>query len=482
MIYDIISVRKYIFYKTSRGPFVILFYKPDEPRNKFIYLEARRISMKYLNVPFLRFDWKSFYYNFPRAMQNYQDILIIEKGQPNRTKNITDINEIHKILKSIHQKRFKYFKINSKINTKFENRAFHRCWSPKIDNTKFKYRDIKEDNFDESAYIFPNSTAFIYDDNDKNMNNATNLRKGLRRLHISKKRQNFKMQNSPLIASEYIPNKLIENPKKSDKILNKNFFNKSDNKIQKYGEITKVDDLSVQKSISRNNYSPESKDTLNFEYSMKETTQIPQDIKFMSNISPKLKQLNYVTRYGRKTKIVSLESKTAKKTFNYQSMNSINIKKLNNDVLQKHVLNSITQRQPQTIKSLIPPPYIDHNYVCIKKIQNSRNVEFHEHGVKDIPESDKLPLNSCTLKFSDNDADKVLIIDNKCKKYSSKSLKTSIVNNNNTEIQDVDVQGQLENNHSPTNKYEEIIDLTPPKSVKTLKPKKVWSELFNSNS
>lgn len=174
MIRDINFVNTYIHYKRSRGPFVILFYKPNDPNNKKLYNVLKELCKKYQDVPLLRFDWKSFKREYPNEMPENKNLLIIENSAPNRVANTININEIKEILQTVREKRYQYLKSSNK-DFKSYTRKKMRAWKPYGRCFSFKETTKMPKNYDE--YIFPNLSSHFSNKEFLKKRLETNLRR-----------------------------------------------------------------------------------------------------------------------------------------------------------------------------------------------------------------------------------------------------------------------------------------------------------------
>lgn len=161
MIYDIITVNSYLTYKKHRGPFVFIFYKPNDQVNKKIFLKLREITNEFYDVPLMRFDWNNFKKRFPKESKNHNDILVIEKEKLNYYESTTNIYKMRQILKYVSERRSQ---LRRQHNGEFAKgiRKKPGKWSPyarMYSNSKTGENQLE---IDHCKYKFPNEIPFRF--------------------------------------------------------------------------------------------------------------------------------------------------------------------------------------------------------------------------------------------------------------------------------------------------------------------------------
>lgn len=158
MIYDIPTVKSYIAYKRNRGPFVIIFFYPDEFENKNLFFKVRKISEIYKGVPVLRFYWIDFIKEFPFEIESYNYIYIIEKNKKINVQKYIDDTNIYSIFKYANNKYLEYKKSTNKSYITLRRKTL-KPFRPTCFQWKNSRKTKQYIENDESEYTFPNSTA-----------------------------------------------------------------------------------------------------------------------------------------------------------------------------------------------------------------------------------------------------------------------------------------------------------------------------------
>lgn len=462
MIYDITPVQKYKNYKAQRGPFILIFYKPDEPENKKNYFKLQNISQKYPDIPFLRFDWSDFILNYPNEMQTYEDILIIERLKPTKTENIQNSKQIIKLIKSIRAKRFEYCK-NNRYFQFSENRKKMRPWYPYSRLFKAKqYINGFEDN-DESEYIFPNSTALSKNEEFLKIINQRNSQNNLKRSQNRYIRRNMKNMTSPKTSLiDKSPYKITDS--------NKVFIHLTNKKKNIYDESnkTKTELESISKSSEKSS-------------SVIKNVSVSEDLKFKIslngsiskhlNFSPsKLNNLSYISNSELKS-LLDFQNSKPKKYFKI-------IPNFQKDLATKTVLQLPDLKDVKNKKSLVkeaclPPPYSDHDYICSQNIKNFQNIKNDNNSFDTTFQNDQ----SSHYCYSRKDSTK----NSKNNDLTENSDQQNIIKSSDIVISNLNTNENLSDNSKRKSNIigfkiynsEEPLDLTLPKSNINKNSKKI---------
>lgn len=247
MIWDIVLPRKFSNYRSNRGPFVLLLYKPDEPRNKTVYFAVRNICNQYKDVPFLRFDYASLRISFPKEILFYADLLILEKSHEHRFVNIIEHNQLHAILKYVSDKRFYNLKIHNK-DYRDSDRSIRQAWS--LYGKRFSFLKHKSDFVKDidSEYFFPNSTSLF-----RNMEFMVRRKIDMEKAKVKRSQNKFELNSCKINSEKHISKMLANKSTLRVPKTKRNIALNLPNEINYDNEIKKHSQMSNNKSITKNN-------------------------------------------------------------------------------------------------------------------------------------------------------------------------------------------------------------------------------------
>lgn len=157
MIFDVPSPCRYNVYRYRPGPFCIVFYEENNEENRKFYFYLVEILKKFPELPFLRFDFKSFKSYFPiENVTSSTQILIIDRDTKSRIQETNDFSKIPDLLKKFRKSILEKKKLN---NVEFKNRNKLKAWAPNCHNIKITkiFELCQKDT--ASLYDFPNITA-----------------------------------------------------------------------------------------------------------------------------------------------------------------------------------------------------------------------------------------------------------------------------------------------------------------------------------
>lgn len=157
MIFDIPNAHRLWIYKNSPGPFCIVFYEENNPKNKEFYFLLKEILKNFKHIPFLRIEYSDFKRNFPsEKVTSANQILIIEKKKESRIENTDDYQKIPEILKNvsdiISEKR-------TLRNAEFRKKKKFRIWAPNGHSLKISEISQIDHQNPDSLYEFPNISS-----------------------------------------------------------------------------------------------------------------------------------------------------------------------------------------------------------------------------------------------------------------------------------------------------------------------------------
>lgn len=157
MIFDFSNAYRLWYYKNCRGPFCVIFYEENNPKNKELYIYLKEILKNYNYIPFLRFKYRDFKANFPsEKITSVNQILIIEEQKESRIKDTDDYKKIPEIITNVSDNLIEKRTLK---NVQFRQRKKFRPWAPNGHN--FKASELlKLDQYDTNfLYKFPNITS-----------------------------------------------------------------------------------------------------------------------------------------------------------------------------------------------------------------------------------------------------------------------------------------------------------------------------------
>lgn len=227
MIFDIPKFKHFSIYKQNRGPFIIIFYEPENSENKHIYFQIRKLSEKYKEIPILRFNFDDIKNKYLLEIECSNDILIIEKGRKNRIEKFINVENILNIFKYVKDKRLEYIKTTDK-QYKNNLRKMLKPFKPRKLNDKDTKNLIKDVENDESEYIFPNSTGLCNNEKYSENIKKNNLKKKLKKLEQrfdSKIEQKLLKNEYDISVTQYNKDYIYKNGVVNNIKIKKNAFN-----------------------------------------------------------------------------------------------------------------------------------------------------------------------------------------------------------------------------------------------------------------
>lgn len=224
MIRDIPLTITFRQYKKHRGPFIFVFYYPEDEINKQIYQTIRKISTFYNDVPVFRFNYKEFIKMFPDEIKDHNDILVLEKYYLNRNYRFIDEKTTQTIFESVRIQRYEYKK-ETCVAYKTQKRKKLYPYMPLYGKSISPYKFLNNIEEINEQYQFPNSTALH--DRKKYYRKIKQQFIRCKNLKISEG-----LDSKDLISMNTKYNKLIDKIPKKNKIIKKTCYKVSDdNKI-----------------------------------------------------------------------------------------------------------------------------------------------------------------------------------------------------------------------------------------------------------
>lgn len=169
MICDVALSRVFKYYKTRKGPFLIIFYHDDITNKNFKLYEILKENEKYYqDIPILRFNYLEFIRNFPNEnISNPNQLLIIEKNAKNIIFGYYDNDSIIYILNLVRNKLLSAKRKHSSLY-KLMKKTVIRPWATY--SHLLNAEEIRKYTLINAKiqYKFPNCTAFIKENANNN--------------------------------------------------------------------------------------------------------------------------------------------------------------------------------------------------------------------------------------------------------------------------------------------------------------------------